>query len=95
MNPGIWMGSRELMADLSQRLNKTAEPTPTTPGRTQPVQTRPAQQNTQNTGHAKLGTQAKAEFSELDTVSRFNALKFLQNTLTLYVVSSISNDLLL
>ncbi|KAH8592604.1 hypothetical protein B0O99DRAFT_743508 [Bisporella sp. PMI_857] len=88
MNPGIWMGSRELMADLSERLNKTAEPkqqTPTTPGRTQPVQTKPAQQSTQNTSHAKLGTQAKVEFNELDTVSRFNALKFLQNTLTLYV----------
>jgi hypothetical protein len=72
MNPGIWMGSRELMAGLSEKLNKPAEPkqqTPTTPGRTQQGQTKPAQQNTQNTSHAKLGTQAKAEFSELDTAA--------------------------
>ncbi|KAH7323577.1 hypothetical protein BKA65DRAFT_481387 [Rhexocercosporidium sp. MPI-PUGE-AT-0058] len=84
MNPGIWMGSRELMVGLSERLNKTAEPTQqtsTTPGRTtgQTKTTHP------NKSQEKLGTQAKAEFSELDIVSRFNALKFLQNTLTLYM----------
>jgi hypothetical protein len=85
------MGSREQMAELSEKLKKTGEPktqNTASPVRTQQTQSRPTQPKMENTNQTGLGAQARAEFNELDLVSRFNALKFLQNTLTLYKVSS-------
>ncbi|KAK3938270.1 interferon-induced GTP-binding Mx [Diplogelasinospora grovesii] len=71
VNPDLWMDSRELMPP--------SQPAPAQTGQEQ-------QASTSQTG-GRLGTQARKEFEELEAVRRLNALRLLQNMLTLYKAS--------